>query len=342
MHDNIQLVNSRINGSALAQMRLDNCYVLDFIQTEHLNKTGYGNSEVTDPASGEKYSKYDKYTLNKWVKFPFAVEYDGKLYNRNTWILVKSPGTNTTNTTTGASGGYKKPANLKAGTAESNWYPTSENHWRKMPFYIPSWAEEVGGPGNDAKIKILVEAINVNGLYGGEHNGPEYAKGGATSDIKLNPDGTFDIDESKSVYDDTNTLDPGDEASDEERLETDSFGDLFSNKYVTWVLKEQNVKGNSNFTGGGTTIPGTVEGTPTSIPEQMENLWEQNKNTAQDQWGDFPKGAHYCCISELQCQTSGIIYGFTIVGTSDKDSFKYEPSGTQMDTDSVPFCKYKE
>ena len=327
VHDNIQLVNSMINGDALAQMRLDNYYVLDFIQTEHLNKTGYGYSEVSDGV--EKYSKYDKYTLNKWVKFPFSVIYEDKIYPKNYWILVKSPGQTLTNGTVGD--GYKKRANLTAGTKESNWAPTSDNHWRKMPFYIPSWAEEVGGPGNDAKIKILVEAINVSGTYGGDHNGPEYKKGGPTSDVTLNDDGTISIDEDAITYTDPN------------ETSRDAFGDLVdSDKYVTWVLKEQNVTDNSDFHATGTNISGTVDGQTVSQAEEMENLWEQNKNIAQDKWADYPKGAHYCAISELQCQTSGIIYGFTITGSSDSDSFQYEPSGSKMEEFDVAFCTYKQ
>ncbi len=342
VHDNLQLVSDQINlgktsdGRDVAQMRLDNYYILDFIQTDHLNKTGYGPSETTDPVANkygehEKYSKYDKYTLNKWVKFPFAVEYDGKLYPKNYWILVKSPGSSASNIAGEA--GYKKAANLTAGTKASDWYPTSDNHWRKMPFYIPSYAEEVGGPGRDAKIKILVEAINVNGKFGGEHNGPEYKKGGPTSDIILNDDGTITIDESQSVY-----ADPNDKL-------TDSWGDIVdSDKYVTWVLKEQNVANNEDFTAGTTTMYGEVDGnaaTTESEAVEMENLWEQNKNIAQDKYADYPKGAHYCCISELQCQTSGIIYGFTIVGSSDKDTFNPQHS-RQLETDSVPFCPFKE
>ncbi len=342
VHDNLQLVTDQINlgktadGRDVAQMRLDNYYVLDFIQTDHLNKTGYGPSETTDPTANkygehEKYSKYDKYTLNKWVKFPFAVEYNGKLYPKNYWILVKSPGSNASNIAGGP--GYKKQANLTAGSKESDWYPTSDNHWRKMPFYIPSYAEEVGGPGRDAKIKILVEAINVNGEFGGEHNGPEYKKGGPTSDIILNDDGTITIDESQSVY-----ADPND-------VTKDSYGDLVdSDKYITWVLKEQNVVNNDDFDAHRTTIYGEADGntsTTESEAVEMENLWEENKNVAQDKWADYPKGAHYCCISELQCQTSGIIYGFTIVGSSDKDTFNPQHTNT-FDTESVPFCPYKE
>ena len=342
VHDNLQLVSDQINlgktsdGRDVAQMRLDNYYILDFIQTDHLNKTGYGPSETTDPVANkygehEKYSKYDKYTLNKWVKFPFAVEYDGKLYPKNYWILVKSPGSNMSNVA--GSPGYKKQANLTAGTKESDWYPTSDNHWRKMPFYIPSFAEEVGGPGRDAKIKILVEAINVNGEFGGEHNGPEYEKGGPTSDIILNDDGTITIDESQQVYSDPN------------KVLKDSYGDLVdSDKYITWVLKEQNVQDNNDFDAHTVTISGEADGntaTTESEAAEMEDLWEQNKNVAQDKWADFPKGAHYCCISELQCQTSGIIYGFTIVGSSDQDTFNPQHTNT-FDTESVPFCPYKE
>ena len=80
--------------------------------------------------SGENPSKYDKYTQNKWMKFPFEVLYDGVYYelqadNYTNWIKIKKP---------------------------ADWHDTVDNHWIDTPIYIPSYAREMGEVGNEGSI----------------------------------------------------------------------------------------------------------------------------------------------------------------------------------------------
>ena len=153
------------------------------VDTVYVDETdGTGISDKIKKNKDEFFSKFDKYVENKWVRFPFDVEYGGVYFKANTWILVQSPKVKSKRPDGGAynSGSgkkenetkladYLKPAEAKKGTAATLYLPTSNNHWRKMPFYIPSYAEETAVDAG-AEIEVLVEAINIDGLYGGDHN----------------------------------------------------------------------------------------------------------------------------------------------------------------------------
>ena len=133
------------------ELILDNDYVIHWEQFTHRSIPGYGDS-------GENPSKYDKYTRDKFVKFPFEVWYNGEFYecefpdesgkpNSYTgWIRIKRP---------------------------SHWSDSSpNNHWINTPFYIPSYAGEI--TDTTKKIYYRVEAINVEDEYGRNHGRTEY------------------------------------------------------------------------------------------------------------------------------------------------------------------------
>lgn len=164
------------------QLLLDEDYLLDWEGAQHRGITLYGDSG--------KPSKYDKYVENKYMRFPFDVVYEGKIYEAvpiadgevetlnegsgdeweltapmkyTPWIKIKAPKK------------WDQPANAKVGNASNAYSPTSENHWQITPIYIPSFADEVGGSqdlfnkGKNANIYYKVEAKNVDGYYGGDH-----------------------------------------------------------------------------------------------------------------------------------------------------------------------------
>ena len=131
-HDSTQLVGE--NPAAWYQLRLDEDYIMHWDSMVHREILGYGDS-------GESPSKYDKYTQDKWMKFPFEVLYDGVFYelqadNYTDWIQIRRP---------------------------ENWTDTVDNHWIDTPIYIPSYAREMGEVGNEGSIFYKVEAINVDG-----------------------------------------------------------------------------------------------------------------------------------------------------------------------------------
>lgn len=148
------------NGSAWYQLRLDNDYILHWDAWVHREIMGYGDS-------GEDPSKYDKYTQDKWMKFPFEVFYDGVFYelraDRYTdWIRIKRP---------------------------ANWEEVAGNHWINTPIYIPSYAREMGEAGNTGSIFYKVEAINVDGEYGGWHGEEQELNANTTYTFELADDG---------------------------------------------------------------------------------------------------------------------------------------------------------
>ncbi len=128
---------------------------------KHREILGYGES-------GDSPSKYDKYTRDKWMKFPFEVFYEDKFYDLQAdgmteWIQVKRP---------------------------AHWSDTVDNHWINTPIYIPSYAKEMGEVGYTGPKEILykVEAINVSdGLL--EHYHEEEEKGNLSFELELAPDG---------------------------------------------------------------------------------------------------------------------------------------------------------
>ena len=144
------------------QLRLDESYEITFdpytffqwveggssaVYDSFTNKAlGYGDSHDTSDNGNEwngreEYeteSKYDKYVLRKYVKFPFDVYIDDILFEENRWICLYEydPATNTT-------------------TAGN----TKGNHLETFTFYIPPWADETVG-----HIEFLVYALNEEGI----------------------------------------------------------------------------------------------------------------------------------------------------------------------------------
>lgn len=122
------------NPNVWYQLRLDEDYIMHWDSLTHREILGYGDS-------GENPSKYDKYTQDKWMKFPFEVLYDGVFYELNgdnytDWIRIRRP---------------------------PNWQDVTDNHWVNTPIYIPVYAREMGEVGNTGSIYYKVEAINVDG-----------------------------------------------------------------------------------------------------------------------------------------------------------------------------------
>lgn len=102
---------------------------------------------------------FDKYVEAKYVRFPFTVEYDNTLYRKNAdtgytqWIKVKEPDVIDQDYTSGV---------------DVSKYE-SANHWQMTPFYIPSFSEEGGMPGEEIYVEAKVVAINVAGRDYGNH-----------------------------------------------------------------------------------------------------------------------------------------------------------------------------
>lgn len=144
------------------QLRLDESYEITFdpytffqwveggssaVYDSFTNKAlGYGDSHDTSDNGNEWHgrenygteSKYDKYVLKKYVKFPFDVYIDDILFEEHNWICLYAydPATNTT-------------------TAGN----TKGNHLETFTFYIPPWADETVG-----HIEFLVYALNEEGI----------------------------------------------------------------------------------------------------------------------------------------------------------------------------------
>ena len=147
------------NPSAWYQLRLDTDYIMHWDSLTHREILGYGDS-------GENPSKYDKYTQDKWMKFPFEVLYDDVFYelqadNYTDWIRIKRPG---------------------------HWTDTIDNHWIDTPIYIPSYAREMGETGNEGSIFYKVEAINVDGDLA-EHYAEQEEEGNIWFDLVSADDG---------------------------------------------------------------------------------------------------------------------------------------------------------
>ena len=147
------------NPNAWYQLKLDRDYIMHWDSLTHREILGYGDS-------GENPSKYDKYTQDKWMKFPFEVLYEGTFYELNgdnytDWIKIKRP---------------------------ADWQDTVDNHWIDTPIYIPSYAREMGEVGNEGCIYYKVEAINVDGDLG-EHFEEQEANGNIWFDLVIADDG---------------------------------------------------------------------------------------------------------------------------------------------------------
>ena len=161
------------NPNAWYELRLDEDYVMHWDSLIHRNIMGYGDS-------GEDPNKYDKYTQDKWMKFPFEVYYDGIFYdlqsdNYTEWIQIKKPDKWT-----------------DAGTIHphAGGVTESDNHWINTPIYIPSYAREMGEPGNEGSILYKVEAINVDGDLA-EHFEEQEEEGNIWNQFVLADDGAM-------------------------------------------------------------------------------------------------------------------------------------------------------
>jgi len=163
-----------------------------------------GDEGIKGYSNASDINEYDRYVIKKEMKFPFKVVYEGCLYERDTWITVNSPYNFSFDDLGGGSAdsgasresqeadgkGYKTPAAPK----KESGYLKSDNHWSYTPFYIPSFAEEVGGKYDDdnpvsyttdsernkhrnysaAFVQYRVSAINKEGRYDGEHFEEQY------------------------------------------------------------------------------------------------------------------------------------------------------------------------
>ena len=132
---------------------------------KHQDWLGYKGGKVPDdidnehPWNGrdgyETTNKYDKYVLQKWVKFPFDVYVDDIYYAADNWIELYD-------------------YNPASGETTSGYTKDNVNHLVTTEFYIPSWAEELTG-----EIEVLVYAVNYNdsslkGAWARNMNDDEY------------------------------------------------------------------------------------------------------------------------------------------------------------------------
>lgn len=139
-----QLTTAAFNTGANFELLLDKSYYLKFDNEQWYSQLygappGYGNS-------------MDRFVLKKTVRFPFGVVYNGVFYPRTgtgytQWIEVQRPGSVDT------------PWN---DSADASKYE-SNNHYQMMPFYIPSFSDEVGYNGNNAFVEVAVYAYNFTG-----------------------------------------------------------------------------------------------------------------------------------------------------------------------------------
>lgn len=118
------------NTAAENQLLLDNTYYVRW-DNDLWQSAIYGDVGYGDV--------FDRYVDSKWVRFPFTVEYRDTLYEKG-------------------SNGY------------TQWINIDMDDWELTPFYIPSFAEEGGAPGNNIYIECKVQAWNVGGRYEGAHS----------------------------------------------------------------------------------------------------------------------------------------------------------------------------
>lgn len=134
------------------QLRLDEEYTLSFDPFMHNLWLGYGYSGLIDNEnywSGrdglETDNKFDKYVKEKWIKFPFDVYIQNKLFGANTWICV-----------------YEyDPVSDKVSAGDLDTPCLT-----KVEYYIPSWAIDSMNDINENGTGIIetsVRALNYNG-----------------------------------------------------------------------------------------------------------------------------------------------------------------------------------
>ena len=141
-----QLVEEAYNDNADSQLRLDCSYYIKW-DDELWKHAVYGEDYETPFGYDDIYNKY---VTAKYIRFPFDVVYDGVLYETKKsgmteWIEVKRPDDIQVS--------WNENVNVDA-------YESS-NHYEMTPFYIPTFAEECGMPGEDVYIECKVEALNV-------------------------------------------------------------------------------------------------------------------------------------------------------------------------------------
>lgn len=142
--EDTQLVPEKLNTSATYELLLDRRYYLKFDNEQWYSQI-YGVPEGYG-------STMDDHVLKKTVRFPFGVVYEGKYYPRTgtgytAWIEVKAPASTAVYWEDGA---------------DKNNYE-SANHWQMMPFYVPSFSDEVGVTGSDVYVEVAVYAKNFAG-----------------------------------------------------------------------------------------------------------------------------------------------------------------------------------
>lgn len=141
--EDTQLTSTQYNTSAEYQLLLDRSYYIKWDNNLWLSNI-YGDVNYGDV--------FDRYVAKKTVRFPFAVVYNGTLYEVNAsgytpWIEVQRPDDYTDAWDSG----------VNVDNYESN------NHWKMTPFYIPSFAEEGGWIGNNKTVEVAVYAYNFTG-----------------------------------------------------------------------------------------------------------------------------------------------------------------------------------
>lgn len=151
-YESTQLVQEKYNSTADNQLLLDSSYYIrwdnDVWASALWGETPQGYTDILD-----------KYVDSKWMRFPFDVVYNDTIYERDDltgyteWIEVEAP--------------VYYDDSWEDGADRDSY--ESSNHWQMTPFYIPSFAQEGGTPGNDAYIQVKVYARNVQGRDLGSH-----------------------------------------------------------------------------------------------------------------------------------------------------------------------------
>ena len=137
-----------------------------------------GYVHETSDGDDENGLEEDKFTKDKYMKFPFEVFYNGDFYAANQWILIERPrDLHSHDTDDHYFHGWSRPANIGA-NADGSLH--SDNHWLYTPFYIPTWSKEglyeeienlddahrYGPSELDTCVQLRVEALNSEGTTG--------------------------------------------------------------------------------------------------------------------------------------------------------------------------------
>lgn len=144
--ENTQLVTSAVNLNANFQLLVDRQYYLEWDNSSWFSQI-YGTVEGYE-------NVFDRYVSKKMMRFPFTVVYNGVCYETlNTgytpWILVQEP--------------FSTEMNWNVGLTDDDIKQyKSVNHWQMTPFYIPSFANDIGWAGTEKYVEVAVYARNFN------------------------------------------------------------------------------------------------------------------------------------------------------------------------------------